>query len=52
MSGSSPSEPRLEPENVAALTVYERAGFEVVGERLGFLIMRRRLPVHGEPADG
>ena len=33
----------VEPGNIAARTVYERAGFEYVGERLGFLVMRRRL---------
>ena len=33
----------VEPGNVAARTVYERAGFEYAGERLGFLIMRRSL---------
>ncbi len=31
----------VEPDNAAARTVDERAGFEYVGERLGFLIMRR-----------
>lgn len=33
----------VEPGNAAARAVYERAGFTYVGERLGFLIMRRRL---------
>jgi ribosomal protein S18 acetylase RimI-like enzyme len=33
----------VEPGNVPALRLYERAGFERVGERLGFLIMRKRL---------
>lgn len=33
----------VEPSNIAARTVYERAGFEYVGERLGFLIMRQSL---------
>jgi ribosomal protein S18 acetylase RimI-like enzyme len=33
----------VEPGNAPALRLYERAGFERVGERLGFLIMRKRL---------
>jgi len=33
----------VEPGNAPALRLYERAGFEGVGERLGFLIMRKRL---------
>lgn len=33
----------VEPGNTPALHLYERAGFEGVGERLGFLIMRKRL---------
>ena len=33
----------VEPGNVAARTLYEHAGFEYAGERLGFLIMRRSL---------
>ena len=33
----------VEPGNAVALHLYERAGFERVGERLGFLIMRKRL---------
>jgi len=32
------------PDNERALALYEKAGFEQVGERLGFLIMRKRLP--------
>jgi ribosomal protein S18 acetylase RimI-like enzyme len=32
------------PDNEQALGLYEKAGFERVGERLGFLIMRKRLP--------
>jgi ribosomal protein S18 acetylase RimI-like enzyme len=34
----------VEPGNERALRLYERTGFERVGERLGFLIMRKRLP--------
>jgi ribosomal protein S18 acetylase RimI-like enzyme len=30
------------PDNEQALALYEKAGFEQVGERLGFLIMRKR----------
>jgi ribosomal protein S18 acetylase RimI-like enzyme len=33
----------VEPGNAPALRLYERAGFERVGERLGFRIMRKRL---------
>jgi ribosomal protein S18 acetylase RimI-like enzyme len=33
----------VEPGNVPAMRLYERGGFERVGERLGFLIMRKRL---------
>ena len=33
----------VEPGNAPALRLYERAGFERVGERLGFLIMRKRV---------
>jgi ribosomal protein S18 acetylase RimI-like enzyme len=33
----------VEPGNAAAMRLYERTGFERVGERLGFLIMRKRL---------
>jgi ribosomal protein S18 acetylase RimI-like enzyme len=33
----------VESGNAPALRLYERAGFERVGERLGFLIMRKRL---------
>ena len=33
----------VEPANRRALALYERTGFERVGERLGFLIMRKRL---------
>jgi ribosomal protein S18 acetylase RimI-like enzyme len=31
------------PGNEEALALYEKAGFERIGERLGFLIMRKRL---------
>ena len=31
------------PDNERALSLYEKAGFERVGERLGFLIMRKRV---------
>jgi ribosomal protein S18 acetylase RimI-like enzyme len=31
------------PDNDPALALYEKAGFDRVGERLGFLIMRKRL---------
>ena len=33
----------VEPGNAPALNLYERDGFERVGERLGFLIMRKRV---------
>jgi ribosomal protein S18 acetylase RimI-like enzyme len=33
----------VEPGNTPALHLYERAGFEPMGERLGFLIMRKPL---------
>jgi len=33
----------VEPGNVPAVRLYERAGFEAVGARLGFRIMRKRL---------
>ena len=33
----------VEPENRPARALYERAGFEYTGERLGFLIMRKAL---------
>ena len=35
----------VEPGNEPALHLYERSGFERVGERLGFLIMRKSLSV-------
>jgi ribosomal protein S18 acetylase RimI-like enzyme len=33
----------VEPGNAPALRLYEHAGFERAGERLGFLILRKRL---------
>ena len=33
----------VEPSNERARRLYERSGFEPVGERLGFLILRKRL---------
>jgi ribosomal protein S18 acetylase RimI-like enzyme len=33
----------VEPENAPAVRLYERSGFERSDERLGFLIMRKRL---------
>ncbi len=33
----------VEPGNAPAMRLYERTGFERVGERLGFMIMRKRL---------
>jgi len=39
----------VEPGNVPAQRLYERSGFVPVGERLGFLILRKRLTAAPPP---